>query len=189
MICVICHDTIEPNSDAHLSCGHHFHGQCITNWLWTKQSCPMCRNEPEKVSDDSDSDSDESEYDVETFVDQREIRKTRRRILNNILRRKSLESSKNMEVLKKQMSSHKHILKISRDQLSIMNKAIAANDMESRRQEAQLRRIFHCQLKHMKRVHKEESKGINSRAKSLEKTVINTQNTIYNLEDKVLEYA
>ena len=61
MLCVVCHDAIEPGSDVHLSCGHQFHGQCIADWLWTKQSCPMCRNEPVVIPDDSDLDSDESD--------------------------------------------------------------------------------------------------------------------------------
>ena len=195
MICVVCHDTIESDSDVRLSCGHHFHGQCIANWLWKKQSCPMCRNEPDETSNqDSDSeysDSDEP-YTMEEFYDilaDQERRKTRRRTLNNVMRRKSLETNKNVKSLKEQMNSQKSILKNSREQLRIMNKAIAANDMEHRRRQAQLRRTFQCQLEHMKRLNKEASKDISSEARSLQKKVYNTLNTIYKLEEKVLDYA
>ena len=190
MICVVCHEEIESGSDVHLECGHHFHGQCITDWLWTKQSCPLCRNQPDHVSDDSDSDSYESEYDMQFYYQQQEERrKARRKTLNNILRRKGLQSNKNMDTLKQQMNSQKNLLKNSRSQLRIMNKAIAANDYEHRKKEAQLRRVFHCQLRHLKQLNKEESKEIHSQAKSLQKTVCTALNTIHKLEEKVLAYA
>lgn len=189
MICVICHDAIEATSDACLSCGHHFHGQCIADWLWTKQSCPICRNEPNNVCEDSNSDSEESEYDVDLFMEQQERIKTRRRILNNILRRKSLGSDKNIQMLKEQIDCKKNLLKSSRNQLRIMNKAIAANLIDSRKKEAQLRRMFHCQLENMKRINRHESKDIHSQAKSLEKNMTNVTFAITKLENKVLEYA
>ena len=190
MICVVCHDTIQPGSDVHLSCGHHFHGQCITDWLWKKQNCPLCRNEPnerDETSDDPDSDSDSDES---VFIPnhEQERMKLRRRSLNNVMRRKSLKSNKNVEILKKQMNSQKNTLKNSRYQLRIMNKAIAANEMEHRKRQSQLRRTYHCQLEHMKRVNKEESKDISCEAKRLEKKVVTALNNIYKLEDKVLEY-
>lgn len=190
MICVVCHEEIQQGSDVHLECGHHFHGQCITDWLWTKQSCPLCRNQPD-VSNNSDSDSDESEHDMH-FIEhqqQEERRKTRRKTLNNIIRRKSLQSNKNVDTLKKQMVSQKNILKTSRSQLQLLNKAIAANDIEHRKKAAQLRRVFRCKFMHMNRVNKEESKHIRSKVKSLEKTVCITSNRIYKMEEKVLEYA
>lgn len=145
----------------------------------------MCRNEPEEISDSDESDVE----DLETLLADQERRKTRRRTLNNVMRRKSLKSNKNVESLKKQMNSQKSRLKNSREQLRIMNKAIAANDTEHRRRQAHLRRTFHCQLEHMKRLNKEESRDISSEAKSLEKKVYTTLNTINKLEEKVLEYA
>ena len=149
----------------------------------------MCRNEPENVSYDSDSDDLEEESESESFFDIQERRKARRRILNNIMRRKSLGSNNNIESLRKQIHSKKNILNNSRNQLRIMNKAIAANVMEYRKQEALHRRILHCQLKHLKRVNKEQSKDIYSQAKCLEKKVSTALCTITKLEDKVLGYA
>lgn len=193
MICVVCYDIIQPDSDVHLSCGHHFHGQCISDWLWTKQSCPMCRARPNNPSDsdESDSDSDESDYNLNyfNFQVQEERRKTRRKTLNNIMRRKSLASNKRVETLKNQINAHKNILKKSRDQLRTMNKAISANSIEHRKKEAQFRRVFNCQLRHMQRVNREESKDFYCEAKSLERKVLSSLNTITKLEEKVLEYA
>jgi hypothetical protein len=43
--CPICYEEI-PNSQKHItSCGHIFHKHCISLWLNTKKSCPMCRND------------------------------------------------------------------------------------------------------------------------------------------------
>lgn len=141
----------------------------------------------DSVSEYSDESSDMEEMDIMSADQER--KKTRRRILNNVMRRKSLESNKNVNSLKKQMKSQKSTLKNSREQLRIMNKAIAANDMEYRKRQAHLRRTFHCQLEHMKRLNKVESKDISSEARSLEKKVYNTLKTIHKLEEKVIEYA
>ena len=41
--CVICIDPVQNDSDCKmLSCFHIFHSDCITNWLVTTSSCPMC---------------------------------------------------------------------------------------------------------------------------------------------------
>lgn len=40
--CPICFDRF-GNFDIKLSCGHLFHDKCITHWLDTNPSCPICR--------------------------------------------------------------------------------------------------------------------------------------------------
>lgn len=49
--CIICRDTIEPNSydilDFFFCCSHEneFHQDCINRWSKTKNACPICRTE------------------------------------------------------------------------------------------------------------------------------------------------
>ena len=77
--CSICIDTIKPNSEMGLECGHYFHKECILEWFKSsinndnKVICPLCRMEVKiktknpirnnyVVDSDSDSDSD-SDFD------------------------------------------------------------------------------------------------------------------------------
>lgn len=46
--CSICMDEIEDATT--LPCGHTFHGKCLSTWLWTQQSCPNCRMQPEETN-------------------------------------------------------------------------------------------------------------------------------------------
>lgn len=39
--CTIC--LSNENGQITLSCSHHFHRQCINNWLSLKNECPICR--------------------------------------------------------------------------------------------------------------------------------------------------
>lgn len=41
--CSICLDIDNTNSWTILPCCHKFHGQCISIWLQTNQTCPICR--------------------------------------------------------------------------------------------------------------------------------------------------
>lgn len=42
--CCICLDSENTNQWSMLHCGHKFHGQCISTWLRTNQTCPICRH-------------------------------------------------------------------------------------------------------------------------------------------------
>ncbi|XP_076949302.1 E3 ubiquitin-protein ligase CIP8-like [Bidens hawaiensis] len=49
-ICVVCNDGVYNNSDEEkvvkrLPCGHLYHGVCITPWLSSRNTCPVCRFE------------------------------------------------------------------------------------------------------------------------------------------------
>ncbi|XP_014490728.1 probable E3 ubiquitin-protein ligase RHA4A [Vigna radiata var. radiata] len=42
--CCICLDEFHLNAECYtLTCQHFFHKKCITRWLHTSQTCPMCR--------------------------------------------------------------------------------------------------------------------------------------------------
>lgn len=41
--CCICMDTNNSIQWAMLPCGHKFHGTCISMWLTSNQTCPVCR--------------------------------------------------------------------------------------------------------------------------------------------------
>jgi len=41
--CMICLDSSKINAE--LPCGHKFHNKCINEWLGTKNTCPVCRQE------------------------------------------------------------------------------------------------------------------------------------------------
>ena len=41
--CCICMDTDNNSEWSILPCGHKFHGQCISQWLRSNQTCPICR--------------------------------------------------------------------------------------------------------------------------------------------------
>ena len=41
--CAVCLELVQPwERGAKLRCGHAFHRKCITTWLQTKNSCPLC---------------------------------------------------------------------------------------------------------------------------------------------------
>ncbi|XP_047330444.1 E3 ubiquitin protein ligase RIE1-like [Impatiens glandulifera] len=42
--CCICLNEYEDGTDLHaLPCGHHFHAQCIVKWLKMNATCPLCK--------------------------------------------------------------------------------------------------------------------------------------------------
>ncbi|KAK9063854.1 hypothetical protein SSX86_017726 [Deinandra increscens subsp. villosa] len=48
--CTICLDEFGENEKVGmLECRHKFHSECITSWLLSKNSCPMCRSTALKV--------------------------------------------------------------------------------------------------------------------------------------------
>lgn len=42
-ICTICNDNLESEDRTVTSCNHAFHALCLTRWLETSQTCPVCR--------------------------------------------------------------------------------------------------------------------------------------------------
>ena len=42
-ICIICRELLGGNKQA-IWCNHEFHSQCISQWLQTHNSCPICRS-------------------------------------------------------------------------------------------------------------------------------------------------
>ena len=43
--CPICFEEIPKSQEHKTTCGHIFHKKCISLWLNSKKSCPMCRND------------------------------------------------------------------------------------------------------------------------------------------------
>ena len=43
--CPICYTDFNKDSAVLLPCNHAFHKACLLQWLQTKFSCPICRNE------------------------------------------------------------------------------------------------------------------------------------------------
>ncbi|BAT99899.1 hypothetical protein VIGAN_10144100 [Vigna angularis var. angularis] len=50
--CCICLDEFDLNAECYtLPCQHFFHQKCITRWLHTSQTCPMCRQPLQTLKD------------------------------------------------------------------------------------------------------------------------------------------
>jgi hypothetical protein len=51
--CSICLEELDENSMFELECKHTFHAKCIVGWFRTtdKKTCPMCRDDPNKVKE------------------------------------------------------------------------------------------------------------------------------------------
>ena len=58
--CSICFET---RSDYTTNCEHHYCNECITNWLLTNNSCPICRKEFYHISE-AELEAIEAEYDA-----------------------------------------------------------------------------------------------------------------------------
>ncbi|XP_029988514.1 leukemia NUP98 fusion partner 1 isoform X2 [Sphaeramia orbicularis] len=43
-LCLICHEDMRKNGVGiqELHCTHRFHKECMEQWLWKKQTCPIC---------------------------------------------------------------------------------------------------------------------------------------------------
>lgn len=48
--CCICLDTDNTCAWSILPCGHKFHNYCVTTWLLTNQTCPVCRLRINRIS-------------------------------------------------------------------------------------------------------------------------------------------
>jgi hypothetical protein len=49
-MCAICQDTMTTSTRL-ISCNHHFHHTCITQWFGTSVRCPVCRNDIREAND------------------------------------------------------------------------------------------------------------------------------------------
>jgi len=58
--CAICLE-ITGDMIIALSCGHHFHQQCIVDWYRIKNSCPICRSSIPPSSQDKEKSSEDND--------------------------------------------------------------------------------------------------------------------------------
>ena len=56
--CSICLGEMSEAEQSSLPCNHNFHPQCLATWLWTSQSCPVCRAQPFSTHTEQDIDYD-----------------------------------------------------------------------------------------------------------------------------------
>ena len=77
--CPICLENVSEADSNTSSCGHRFHDQCLTTWLMTSNTCPMCR---------TNLDETETEYNNRLMVHYQELEA----INNEILRRNNIRS-------------------------------------------------------------------------------------------------
>jgi len=50
--CAICLSEYEPKDDLRfLRCGHHFHDDCIMQWLVKNKTCPFCKQEIDQIDE------------------------------------------------------------------------------------------------------------------------------------------
>lgn len=50
-ICSICHNSLEGSGlSAPFKCKHEFHSGCINRWLENRSTCPLCRQELDRVT-------------------------------------------------------------------------------------------------------------------------------------------
>ena len=66
-VCSICYENIECDG-IKTPCGHTYHNSCLTPWLISKTSCPMCRHSIGEYDSDEEYDTDEDE-EVEYIFD------------------------------------------------------------------------------------------------------------------------
>jgi hypothetical protein len=61
--CSICFETM---SNYTTNCEHHYCNECITSWLLTNNSCPICRKEFYHITEDEAVDDDDDDDDLTT---------------------------------------------------------------------------------------------------------------------------
>lgn len=61
--CAVCLNEIKVNSSVLTPCGHFFHQDCLSQWLYKKQNCPLCRTEIQDQAEDQT--EDQTEYQTE----------------------------------------------------------------------------------------------------------------------------
>jgi hypothetical protein len=55
-VCSICLESYEDGDELrHLWCSHHFHKECVDEWLKLNKKCPMCREDVEDMAADRSS--------------------------------------------------------------------------------------------------------------------------------------
>ena len=67
MSCSICMNNIVHTNKVITPCEHSFCNTCLTHWLLTNTSCPMCRHKLGEHEDIEDEDEDESIDLIEEF--------------------------------------------------------------------------------------------------------------------------
>jgi hypothetical protein len=63
--CSVCFDVPDEEDVYKPSCGHVFHNACMTQWLSTNNTCPVCRH---KIGERSEEDEEDEEEETEENV-------------------------------------------------------------------------------------------------------------------------
>uniref|UniRef100_A0A0E0M1U4 RING-type domain-containing protein n=1 Tax=Oryza punctata TaxID=4537 RepID=A0A0E0M1U4_ORYPU len=64
--CAVCTDDLQPAVTAcRLPCGHLYHADCFVQWLWRRNSCPVCRRRVPLLPDHGGAYTDEDEDEEE----------------------------------------------------------------------------------------------------------------------------
>lgn len=59
MDCPICKELIDPDINIIITqCKHKFHSDCLINWIFIKDNCPICRNKLYKPKINNDRECD-----------------------------------------------------------------------------------------------------------------------------------
>ena len=183
--CVICCEEVQSSS-VQLPCGHKFHGQCIADWLWINQSCPLCRLQPntETITQNSDDDEDFDDSFNDSLNDLYEQHRARGRKIANILRRKHLtvRATKTRNHL---LIAKAHV-KRCRTELSIFKKAVNANDKQRKEEETKLKHAFTRNLRDIRLKYNNSSKDIYNCVRACTSELRTSNTRIRKLEDKLI---
>lgn len=186
MHCAICLGTIEPLQSVTLGCTHVFHGQCITDWLWQKQSCPVCRNEPDN-SESSGSDLEDQSF-LEELHDANHVMAShaRKRQLMNALRRKGLNANPEAKKLKDNIMMKKVAAKSLKAQLALLDRAQRAHTSEKRKEEYYVRNSFREQLNQVNQKFRSGGREIHVEALHLKSKLRYEERSLEKLENRLL---
>lgn len=67
--CGICLDTLDSTQcQITTKCQHSFHNNCLTHWLLTNHTCPLCRAEIYNNPNDSSDFEDDEDLETEYFI-------------------------------------------------------------------------------------------------------------------------
>ena len=74
-VCAICLESLADRDTNQLPCGHTFHSKCImTNVLTNNSTCPMCRNDFARPTENEEEEDDESERMLQFVADRLEAK-------------------------------------------------------------------------------------------------------------------